>query len=109
MADIGKAIIRVPKAACGEMVEVKSLITHPNDTGLVKDEKTGQLIPAHYVSSCKVEFNGETVYEFSMGPSVSKDPYLAFSIKADKAGTLKMTWKDNKGEVFEQSADINPV
>ena len=32
------------------------------------------------------------------GPAVSKNPYLAFSVKGAKAGdTLKLSWVDNKG------------
>ncbi|MBI4666038.1 MAG: thiosulfate oxidation carrier complex protein SoxZ [Nitrospinae bacterium] len=106
MADIGKAIIRLQKMSKGETAKIQSIIIHPNDTGFVKDEKTGKVIPAYFIESVKVEFNGEAVYEIKTGGSISKDPYFSYSLKTDKPGKLKMTWKDNKGGVFEQSADV---
>ncbi len=109
MSDIGKAIIRVPKITKGAVSTIQSLIKHPNDTGLIKDEKTGQIIPSFFIQSLKVEFEGEPVYEMKLAASVSKDPYFAYSLKVDKPGKLKMTWTDNKGAVYEQTADINPA
>lgn len=109
MSDLGKAIIRVPKVTKGAVAAIQSLIKHPNDTGLIKDEKTGQMIPAFFIQSLKVEFEGEAVYEMKLAASVSKDPYFAYSLKVDKPGKLKMTWTDNKGGVYEQAADINPA
>ncbi len=28
---------------------IKALISHPMETGLVKDKKTGEIIPAHFI------------------------------------------------------------
>lgn len=109
MSDTGKAIIRAPKITKGAVATIQSLIKHPNDTGLIKDEKTGQIIPAFFIQSLKVEFEGELVYEMRLAAAVSKDPYFAYSLKVDKPGKLKMTWTDNKGAVYEQTADINPA
>jgi hypothetical protein len=33
----------------GGVTTVKALMTHPMETGLRKDSKTGKLIPAHYI------------------------------------------------------------
>lgn len=110
MAEIGKAIIRLPRSIKkGSVIKVQSILIHPNHTGLVKDKKSGKLIPAHYVETCKVEFAGATVYDLKMSAAISKDPFLAYNLKVDKAGELKMTWKDNKGGVFEKSAQVNPA
>jgi len=110
MADIGKAIIRLPKGIKkGSVAKVQSILIHPNHTGLVKDKKTGEIIPAHYVETCVVEFAGAKVYNMKTSAAISKDPYFAFNIKVDKAGELKMTWKDNKGGVFEKSVQVNPA
>lgn len=109
MSDIGKVVVRAPKITKGAVATIQTLIKHPNDTGLVKDEKTGQVIPAYFVQSFKVEFEGEPVYEMKLAAAVSKDPYIAFNLKVDKPGKLKMTWTDNKGAVYEQTTDINPA
>ena len=110
MAKIGKAIIRLPrKISKGSVVKVQSILIHPNHTGLVKDKKTKKIIPAHFVESCTVEFAGTKVYDLKTSAAMSKDPYIAYNLKVDKAGDLKMTWKDNKGGVFEKSVKVNPA
>ena len=64
-----------------------------------KDSKTGETVPAHYITEVKAELNGKHVMTANWGPAVSKNPYLAFSVKPAKAGdTLKLSWVDNKGE-----------
>lgn len=78
---------------------VKVLISHPMDTGLVKDKKTGKLIPAHFIQEVTCECNGANVMTAEWGPAVSKNPYLSFRFKGAKAGdVVKLNWVDNKGE-----------
>jgi sulfur-oxidizing protein SoxZ len=78
---------------------VKVLISHPMDTGLVKDKKTGNLIPAHFIQEVTCEYNGTNVMTAEWGTAVSKNPYLSFRFKGAKAGdTIKLNWVDNKGE-----------
>jgi sulfur-oxidizing protein SoxZ len=77
---------------------VKVLISHPMDTGLVKD-KSGKIIPAHYIQEVVCEWNGTNVMTAEWGGAVSKNPYLSFRFKGAKAGdTIKLNWVDNKGE-----------
>ena len=38
--------IRIRAKVNGDVTEVKSLMSHPMDTGLAKDKKTGEKIPA---------------------------------------------------------------
>jgi len=47
MARLGRAIVRVPrKISKGQVFKVQMVITHPMETGLRKDKKTGKLIPS---------------------------------------------------------------
>jgi sulfur-oxidizing protein SoxZ len=42
------------------------------------------------------------------GPSVSKNPYLAFKFKGGAKGEkVTVTWKDNKGDSRTDEAAIN--
>jgi sulfur-oxidizing protein SoxZ len=80
-------------------VTVKSLLKHPMETGNRKDKKTGNKIPAHYITEVICEVNGKTVMTAYLGPGVSKDPYMSFDVKGAKKGeTVKLSWVDNKGE-----------
>jgi sulfur-oxidizing protein SoxZ len=77
---------------------IKALISHPMDTGLVKDKKTGEVIPAHFIQEVVCEHGGNTVMTAEWGPAVSKNPYLSFRFTGGKAGdTVKLSWVDNQG------------
>ena len=93
------ASIKIRAKVDGDVATVKALISHPMDTGLVKDKKTGKLIPAHFIQEVTCEHNGTNVMTALWGPAISKNPYLSFKFKGAKAGdTLKLSWVDNKGE-----------
>ncbi len=102
----GSPIMRAPShAKKGEIIEVRSLIRSPESTGFQKN-KQGRIIPAHFIQTVTVTFNGKPVSHFDLGTAISKDPYLAFRMKAEKSGSLKMVWKDNKGGRWSATAHI---
>jgi sulfur-oxidizing protein SoxZ len=42
------------------------------------------------------------------GPSVSKNPFLQFTVKGAKAGDkVAVTWKDNKGDTRTDEATVS--
>ncbi len=95
MADPMK--IRVTLA--GDIASVKVLMNHEMETGLRKDAKTGQLIPAHFITNVNAALNGKPVMEAQWGTAVSKNPFLEFKIKGVKAGDkVSVDWFDNKGD-----------
>lgn len=82
----------------GDKANVKAIIFHPMETGMRKD-KSGNKIPAHYITEVKCAHNGKEILTCLWGPGVSKNPFMAFSFKGAKAGdTLTISWIDNKGE-----------
>ncbi len=78
-------------------VTVKALIKHPKETGQRKNNKTGELIPPHYIQEVVATANGEKVITIYWGPAVSKNPYLTFSYAGSKGDKLEILWVDNKG------------
>jgi sulfur-oxidizing protein SoxZ len=91
--------IRIRAKAKGEDTTVKALITHPMETGLRKDKKTGEKIPAHFIQEVTCKHNGNTAVTALWGPAVSKNPYLSFTIGGTKAGdTIELSWVDNQGK-----------
>ena len=78
---------------------VKVLMSHPMETGLRKDSKTGKKIPAHHITEVTAEHNGNVVMTANWGGAISKNPYLSFKFKGGASGDkIKITWMDNKGE-----------
>ena len=91
--------IKVRAKLAGDVTTVKALVSHPMDTGLVKDKKTGKVIPAHFIQEVTCEHNGNVVLTALWGVAISKNPYLSFRFKGAKVGDkLVLRWVDNKGE-----------
>jgi len=86
---------------------VKVLISHPMDTGLVKNKKTGKKIPAHFIQEVVCQHKGTTVMTANWGAAISKNPYLSFKFKGAAAGdTVSLSWVDNTGEKDSADATI---
>jgi sulfur-oxidizing protein SoxZ len=99
--------IRMKASVKDGVVQVKAIITHPMETGLRKDKKTGEPIPAHFIQEVVVEHNGTNVLTAYWGGSVSKNPYLKFFFKGGAKGDkIKLSWKDNQGETASKETKI---
>jgi len=95
---MAKKSIRIRAKVKQGVTEVKTLISHPMETGLRKDKKTGKKIPPHFIQEVTCEHNGTKVIEAGWGIAISKNPYLQFKFKGGKKGDkIKISWADNKG------------
>ncbi len=102
-----KPRVKVPKSAeVGEVVTIKTLISHPMESGQRKDKKTGEMIPRNIVNTFSVTFNGEPVFEAAVEPAVSANPYFEFQMRVPEAGELAFKWVADDGEVYEISKTI---
>jgi sulfur-oxidizing protein SoxZ len=96
---MAKGTIKIRAKEKNGEVDVKSLISHVMETGLRKDKKTGEKIPAHFIQEVVAKLNGEVVMTAYWGGAVSKNPYLSFKVKGGKKGDkVELSWVDNKGE-----------
>lgn len=99
--------IKIRASMVGGVAEVKCLMNHPMETGLRKDAKTGQLVPAHFIKSVVATVGGKTVLDAQWGGGISRNPYLAFRVKgAQKGDKVTVSWEDNKGEKASAEATI---
>jgi sulfur-oxidizing protein SoxZ len=99
--------MRIRATLTGDIADVKVLMNHPMETGLRKDAKTGQLVPAHFIQEVTATINGNQVMSADLGSGVSKNPYLGFKVKGAKAGDkLVINWVDNTGDKNTAEADI---
>ena len=86
----------------GDVADVKVLIKHPMDTGLMKDKKTDKLIPAFFINQVVATLNGKTVLEAQWGVGVAENPFLGFRIKGAKAGDkVGVNAVDNLGTKYD--------
>jgi sulfur-oxidizing protein SoxZ len=88
------------------VTEIKVLMGHEMETGQRKDA-TGAVIPAWFINEVTAKLDGKTVMQAQWGPSISKNPYLAFKVKGGKAGDkVSITWVDNKGDTRTDEAAV---
>lgn len=80
------------------VVEVKILMSHPEETGLRKND-AGEIIPAHYIRTVEI-FHGERlVLSAQWGPAISANPFLAFKFEVGRQGDkVRVRWSDNRGD-----------
>jgi sulfur-oxidizing protein SoxZ len=102
-----KPRVKVPKTATkGEVLEIKTLITHKMESGQRKDRKTGQTIPRQIINKFVCAFNGKEVFSADWHPAISANPYMSFYTKATESGTFEFTWTDDDGSVYTKTAKI---
>jgi sulfur-oxidizing protein SoxZ len=93
----------------GDVADVRVLIGHPMETGLRKDEATGELIPLHFIQTVTASLNGKPVLEAQWSQAMARNPYMQFRIKGAKPGDeVTVEWLDNQGETNRASAKVPP-
>ena len=96
-----KPRVKVPKKAkAGEVVTIKTLISHPMETGLRKDKK-GELIPRKIINKFSASFEGEEIITVDIDPAVSANPYFQFDMTVPGPGTVRFEWTDDDGAVYD--------
>jgi sulfur-oxidizing protein SoxZ len=94
-----KPRLKVPKEAKkGDVVEIKTLLSHVMETGFRKDA-AGNVIPRKIINKFSCEFNGKPVFAADLEPAIAANPYLQFTTKVEESGTFKFTWTDDDGTV----------
>jgi sulfur-oxidizing protein SoxZ len=91
--------------APGEIIEVRTLVSHPMETGQRRDAQ-GALIPRHIINTFRCTFEGETVFACDLEPAISANPYFQFSVAPIRSGTLNFTWIDDDGREATASEEI---
>ncbi|AHF04786.1 sulfur oxidation protein [Marichromatium purpuratum 984] len=100
--------IKIRAKTKNDVTTVKCLMSHPMETGLRKDSKTGEPIPAHFIQEVVCKAKGEVVMTASWSGGVSKNPYLSFKFAGGVEGDpIEITWTDNQGQTQSASTTIS--
>jgi sulfur-oxidizing protein SoxZ len=107
MAIDAKPRIKLPKtAAKGEVLEIKTLITHPMESGRRKDSD-GKTAPRHIINKFACKYNGKQVFAADLFPSMSANPYIVFNVKIEESGEFEFFWTDDDGSVYADKKKID--
>jgi len=104
-----KPRIKLPDSAkVGEVIEIKTLISHLMETGQRKDAD-GKTIPRQIISSFAAKFAGVEVFAADMHPGISANPYLSFFMKVPGPGEFEFTWVEDGGKKIVETQKLNVV
>ena len=106
MASGVKPRVKVPKkAAAGDVITIKTLISHKMESGQRKDGD-GNLVPRSIINRFTADFNGQNVIDVLIEPAVSTNPFFEFEAVVPEAGEFQFTWYDDDGTVYETGKKI---
>lgn len=106
-AQLGRMKFRLPETyEPGRLLPAQLLIKHPNSSGLQFDQVARYYIPADFVRTIQVTYNGEEVFSADTDISISEDPSIRFGFVPENAGVLEVHVKDSKGRTFSHSVDL---
>jgi len=104
---MAKPRVKVPKTySAGEVITIKTLMSHKMESGQRKDRKTGEKIPRMIINKFTCTFNGKEVFKVDIEPAVSANPFLQFTVKVPESGDFEFTWVDDDGTVFQAKKSI---
>ena len=108
MADTPKPTprVRMPATAkAGEVIEVKTLISHEMESGQRKDA-AGQTIPRKIIKQFAAAFNGKEILATDWHPAISANPYQSFFVRVPETGTFTFTWTDDDGATYTSEQKV---
>jgi sulfur-oxidizing protein SoxZ len=98
--------IRVPaQAKSGDIIEIKTLISHDMESGQRKDA-SGAVIPRKIIKQFIARFNGKEFFRADWHPAISANPYQAFFFKATESGQFEFVWQDDDGSEYKTTAAL---
>jgi sulfur-oxidizing protein SoxZ len=103
---MARVLINLPqRAKPGEIVEIKTLISHPMETGYRLDN-TGGAIPRDIISRFTCTYNGDEVFRADLFPAIAANPFIAFFTVATESGEFVFSWTDDHGQIQTEVRQI---
>lgn len=94
-----------PRARRGEIIEIKTLISHPMESGYSAGTN-GTLIPRDIIRRFTCAYNGEEIFRAELSPAIAANPFLSFFTTATESGTIEFHWTGDNGFTATETAKI---
>ena len=103
---MARALVTVPKSAArGDIIEIRTLIAHPMETGY-RTGDGGAPLPRNVIRRFTCSYEGDEIFAAELYPAVSANPLIGFFTVATVSGTLTFTWEGDNGFRQVESASI---
>lgn len=93
-------------AAVGEIIEIRTLLEHPMETGLRKTPD-GRTIDRDILASFRAEANGTPVLNVDFRNATSANPYLVFHARISGPTDFKFVWTHEDGRSIDTAARVD--
>jgi sulfur-oxidizing protein SoxZ len=101
--------IKIPDTVrTGDVIEVKTLVTHVMETGNRKD-KDGKPITRDIINTFIAKFGDAQVFRAELGPGISANPYISFYMRVPGPGTFEFSWTDDRGTKTVETLALSVV
>jgi sulfur-oxidizing protein SoxZ len=101
-----RTLINVPaRAKRGEVIEIKTLISHDMETGFRADN-AGKTVPRDIISLFVASYNGVEIFRAELHPAIAANPFLSFTTVATESGRIDFTWTGDNGFAANETAQI---
>ena len=103
---MASALINVPKKAKrGEIIEIKTLMSHIMETGY-RRTASGEIIPRDIITSFACHYNGVEIFRADLFPAIAANPFMTFFTVATESGKFDFEWVGDRGFSETASASI---
>jgi len=100
------ALINVPpKAKRGDIIEIKTLMSHIMETGY-RHTADGAVVPRDIITSFACRYNGSEIFRAELFPAIAANPFLSFFTIAADSGTFDFEWTGDNGFSATATAKI---
>jgi sulfur-oxidizing protein SoxZ len=101
------ALINVPpKAKRGDIIEIKTLMSHIMETGY-RHTAGGEVVPRDIITSFVCRYNGKEIFRADLYPAIAANPFITFFTIATESGKFEFEWIGDKGFSETASASIS--
>ena len=102
-----RTLINVPtKAKRGEVIEIKTLISHDMESGY-RPDSVGKMIPRNIINLFVASYNDVEIFRAELHPAIAANPFLSFTTIATESGRIDFTWAGDNGFSANETAQIN--
>jgi sulfur-oxidizing protein SoxZ len=103
---MASALINVPKKAKrGEIIEIKTLMSHIMETGY-RRTASGEIVPRDIITSFVCRYNGVEIFRTDLFPAIAANPFITFFTVATESGKFDFEWVGDRGFSETASASI---
>lgn len=101
-----RALITLPPTVrAGEVIEIRTLIAHPMETGHRADGQGG-MVPRRILRRFACRLDGQPVFAADLHAAIAANPLIAFPLRAQRSGTLEFVWEGDEGFSHRQTATL---